>query len=448
MEETLNPYQVAQDQFDRAARYIPDLKKGLVDFFKRPDRVVQVDFPILTEEGEVENFVGFRILHNTARGPGKGGIRFHPDVTEDEVRALASWMTWKCAVVDVPFGGAKGGVVCDPKALSETDLRKVTRRYISELGDLIGPYVDIPAPDMGTNAQVMAWVYDTYAIFHPGENNLPVVTGKPLDIGGSLGRRQATAKGALYCTQWALAHNLIPELSTVKDARVAIQGFGNAGKNAALLFAEAGAQIIAVSDSSGGIFSDQGLDLDAVVNHKAECGSVVGTVDTTTISNEELLALDCDILIPAALENQICAHNVDAVKARLVVEAANGPTSPTADENLFQRGIVVLPDILANAGGVTVSYFELVQNTENQRWDEDQVDAKLKAKMEQATSAVIRTQAELNDNLEALNRELADARKKRDIPDGDLTPASLRQAAYVLAIKRVADVTLARGIWP
>jgi glutamate dehydrogenase (NAD(P)+) len=442
--EDLNPFHIAQRQFDHAADYIPELEPGLVDFLKRPDRVITVEFPIETKDGTVMNFVGHRVLHNRVRGPGKGGIRYHPDVTADEVRALASWMTWKCAVVDVPFGGAKGGVACNPKELKRSDVRKITRRYISALGDNIGPHTDIPAPDVNTNEGTMARIYDTYDMMHPGRNNLPVVTGKPVDIGGSLGRREATARGCLFSVEHALGRGLVKGLSALRGATVTVQGFGNAGAIAAELFAQAGAKIVAVSDSRGGIFNKHGIDPAAAIAHKRKTKSVVGLPDTTTLTNEEILAVECDILIPAALENQIREDNADAVRAKLIAEAANGPTTPAADRILFGKGISVLPDILANAGGVTVSYFEWVQNIENEQWDLDVVNRKLLVKMQRATDAVIDEQNRINDSLEEVN-DLRGAMKTGDTP---LDPVDLRTAAYVLAIRRVVEVTLARGIWP
>src|SRR5438552_1763358 len=284
--EDLNPYHMAGQQFDRAAAHMPELKRGLIEYLKRPGRTVIVEFPVELEDGSVRTFTGYRVLHNRVRGPGKGGIRYHPAVTLDEVRALASWMTWKCAVIDVPFGGAKGGVACNPKALSESDLRRLTRRFISDLGDLIGPHTDIPAPDLYTDARTMAWIYDTYAMMHPGLNNLPVITGKPLDMGGSQGRSAATARGCLFSTRHALAAGVVPGFDRLDEARVVIQGFGNAGATAARLFQEAGARVIAVSDSRGGVLRDEGLDLAEVIAHKARTGSVVGSPGTRTIRNE------------------------------------------------------------------------------------------------------------------------------------------------------------------
>ena len=425
--EDLNSYHIAQQQFDRAARFVPQLRNGLLDYLRRVSRLMTVEFPVEMDDGSVRTFIGYRALHSRVRGPGKGGIRYHPDVTEDEVRALASWMTWKCAVADVPFGGAKGGIVCDPKHLSQTELRKVTRRFIVELGGSIGPHTDIPAPDVNTDAVTMAWIYDTYQMMHPGENNLPVVTGKPVEMGGSLGRREATAQGALFVTSRVLARGLVPGLERLAGAKVAIQGFGNAGAIAAELFAAAGARIVGLSDSTGGVFREEGIAPAAAIAHKRRTRSVAGLAGTRPVSNEELLTVPCDILIPAALENQLHAGNAAAVRAKLVVEAANGPTTPEADRVLAGRGVPVVPDILANSGGVTVSYFEWVQNIEHEQWPLELVNEKLAARMERATDAVIDTLQEL-------------------AAEGD--PVDLRTAAYVLAIRRVAEVALSRGIWP
>ena len=442
--EDLNPYHIAQQQFDSAVRYLPSLQHGLVEFLKRPERMIILEFPIETHDGEVRNFVGYRVVHNRVRGPGKGGMRYHPDVTADEIRALASWMTWKCAVIDVPFGGAKGGVICNPKALTKDDLRKITRRFISDLGDNLGPHTDIPAPDVNTNANTMAWIYDTYEMMHRGENNLGVVTGKPVDMGGSLGRREATARGVLFATECALARGVGPGFDSVEGVSVVVQGYGNGGSVAAQLFGEAGAKIVAVSDSRGGIHDDGGLDPSQVLEHKSETGSVLGFPGAKEVSNTELLELPCDILIPAALENQIRGDNAANVKARMIVEAANGPTTPAADRILFARGIPILPDILVNAGGVTVSYYEWVQNNENEQWDEEEVNAKLHAKMNRATDAVIDKQIEINDSLEQLQAE----RKRLHLDGEPLDPVDLRTAAYTLAVNRVANVTIERGIWP
>ncbi len=446
--EDLNPYDIARTQFDLASCYLPQLPTGLVESLKCPRRILTVNFPVLTEDGEVRTFMGHRVLHSSTRGPGKGGLRYHPDVTADEICALASWMTWKCAVVDVPFGGAKGGVACDPKQLTEVDLRRITRRFIAELGDAIGPHTDIPAPDINTDAQTMAWVYDTYNAIHPGRNNLPVVTGKPLDIGGSAGRREATGRGILHVTQEILKRGIVPELNSLSDARVVVQGFGNVGFHVATLFAEAGARVIAVGDSVDGIACEEGIDLEAARKHQREVGTVVGLADTTTITKGQLLERPCDILVPAAIGGQIRRDNAPRISTRLVVEGANGPTTPEADRILAERGIPVVPDILANAGGVAVSYFEWVQNTENQQWGLDEVNRKLHTKMVAATESVLEKQKTLAHDLPEIREALLETRKRHDVPEVDLEPVTLRAAAYVLAISRVSSVALERGIWP
>ena len=438
--EDLNPFRMARRQFDRAMPYLAGMKKGLIEFLKTPIQTVSLAFPVELDDGSVQTFTGHRVLHSRVRGPGKGGIRFHPDVTVDEVRALATWMTWKCALIDVPFGGAKGGVACDPKTLPEAVLRRITRRFISDLGDNIGPHTDIPAPDMYTNAQTMAWIYDTYHVMHPGRNNLPVVTGKPTDLGGSFGRREATARGCLYAIQQMLTHGVVPGLATLDDARIVIQGFGNVGAIAAQLFGGAGAKVIAVSDSTGGIVSTSGLEVDEVIRFKNECGTVVGMPGTTTVTNSELLRLDCDILVPAALENQIRRDTAGDVRTRLVVEAANGPTTPDADDILTSGGIPVIPDTLANAGGVCVSYFEWVQNMENSQWDEDMVNRQLLRKMNRAVDAVVKRWRELQA-IPVHESPKAETGAGVQKPD-------LRTAALVLAAERVAKVALERGIWP
>ena len=426
--ENLNPYDIAQQQFDLAAQYVAELPEGMRVWLRGCTRLIKVEFPIVMDDGSVRTFAGYRAMHSRVRGPGKGGIRYHPDVNGDEVRALASWMTWKCAVANIPFGGAKGGIVCDPKQLSKEERRRLTRRFIVELGDTIGPHTDIPAPDVNTDAETMAWIYDTYDMMHPGKNNLPVVTGKPVGMGGSLGRNEATARGCLFVTQRALEQGAVPGLDTLEGARVVIQGFGNAGSIAAQLFTDAGAKVIAVSDSTGGVTCDDGVSCDAALAHKKQNGSVVGLAGTTNITNDELLQIECDVLIPAAFENQIRADNVAAVKTKLIAEATNGPTTPAADKALFERGIPVLPDILTNSGGVTVSYFEWVQNIENEHWSEDEVNAHLHRKMESATDAVLQMQLEIRDRHGAA--------------------VDLRTAAFALAIKRVASPAMTRGIWP
>ena len=426
--ENLNPYDIAQQQFDAAAQYVADLPEGLRIWLRGTVRLLKVEFPIECDDGSVKIFSGYRALHSRVRGPGKGGIRYHPEVNADEVRALASWMTWKCAVADIPFGGAKGGVICNPKQLSRNELRKVTRRFITELGDTIGPHTDIPAPDVNTDAEMMAWIYDTYDMMHPGKNNLPVVTGKPVPMGGSLGRNEATARGCLFVTRRAIEQGAVRGVNSIKGATVVIQGFGNAGSIAAILFNEAGAKVTGISDSTGGVTSDSGIDPKAALAHKKQTGSVVGLSGTKNITNEELLHLPCDILIPAAFENQIRGDNVAGIRAKVISEAANGPTTPAADAVLFERGVPIIPDILANSGGVTVSYFEWVQNIENEHWSEENVNKHLKNKMEAATDAVLQMQLEIKDR--------------------NAVSVDLRTAAFALAIKRVTAVALVRGIWP
>lgn len=437
--EDLNPFHVAQRQFDRAMPYLTGLKAGLIDFLKTPAQTVSVSFPIETD-GSVEMFTGHRVLHSRVRGPGKGGIRYHPDVTVDEIRALATWMTWKCALIDVPFGGAKGGIACDAKSMPDYVLRRITRRFIADLGDNIGPHTDIPAPDMYTNEQTMAWIYDTYHMMHPGRNNLPVVTGKPVGIGGSLGRREATARGCLFAVQQFLTHGLVPHLSNLHEARVVIQGFGNAGSIAAQLFQNAGAIVIGISDSQGGIVREDGLNIEDAHRFKKEHGTVVGLHDTKTVTNEDLLKLECDVLIPAAMENQIRIDNAAGIRAKLIAEAANGPTSPDADDILTDAGIPVIPDILANSGGVCVSYFEWVQNIENQQWDESEVNQRLHRKMISAVDAVVKRWQELRE-INVADSAVTETGAGVQSPD-------LRTAALVLAVERVSKVALERGIWP
>lgn len=439
LDEDLDPCHISERQFERAAVYVEGLKSGLVDFLKKPKHVHIMNFPIELDDGSVESFQAFRVIHNRVFGPGKGGIRYHPDVTLEEVTSLANLMTWKCALVNIPFGGAKGGIVCDPKAMSESELRRITRRFTSELFDAIGPYTDIPAPDLYTGEQTMAWIYDTYDMLHPGHNNRPVVTGKPIDLGGSHGRQEATGYGCVYATERLLSKGVIPDRSAIAGARIAIQGFGNVGTMAAKGFVNAGGKIVAVSDSQGGVHRDEGLDLDALLAFKAEHGTVVGMPDTLTITNDDLLELDCDILVPAAIGDQIRRDNADRIQARLVVEAANRPTTPAADDILKRKGIHVLPDIIANAGGVTVSYYEWVQNQANEQWDFDLIDQKMKKKVYAAV-----------DNM--FHRWQAFAVGEKATADGqpadDLTAPDFRTVALIIAIERVAKATLLRGIWP
>ena len=437
--ESFDSIDISTTQFDRAVCYIPKLKAGLIDFLKQPKRIHIVNFPVEMDDGSVLSFQGYRVLHNNVFGPGKGGIRFHPDVTMDEVVLLAKLMTWKCALVNIPFGGAKGGVACDSKLLSENELRRVTRRFTAELSDSIGPHTDIPAPDMYTDEQTMAWIFDTYDVLHPGKNNRPVVTGKPVEMGGSFGRNEATGLGVYFATERFLSKALLPDQQSVAGARVVFQGFGNVGAVAAQAFFRNGAKIIAVSDSHGGIFSEDGLDPETVLAFKRQNGTVVGMADTMTITNEELLELNCDILVPAAMGNQIHAGNADRVSAKVVIEGANGPTTPAADAILHQKGVHVLPDIVANAGGVTVSYFEWVQNLANQQWDIDEINDRLKRRMMKTVDTVFeRWQGFVvgEDKPSAV-----DAPVNNDKPD-------FRCIALSMAIERVARATLLRGIWP
>jgi glutamate dehydrogenase (NAD(P)+) len=433
--ESLDLFVNATQQFERALTWVDGLKEGVINFLINPKRTLHVRFPVNMDDGSTRTFHGFRVLHSDVRGPGKGGIRYHPDVTEAEVSALAAFMTWKTAVVDIPYGGGKGGVICEPKKLSRRELRHITRRFVAELGDAIGPHTDIPAPDVYTNAQTMAWIYDTYDRMHPGGNNLAVVTGKPLDIGGSVGRDEATARGCWNATEQLLRRGAVPGLHTLDGARVAVQGYGNAGSVAAKIFHDAGARIVAVSDSRGGIASEDGLDPRAVLEHKRETGSVVGFADAKAIGNAEVLASDCDILIPAALECQVTQANARDVKAKLVVEAANGPLTSVADQVLHKMGVVVLPDILANAGGVVVSYFEWVQNLQNQKWSLDKVERLLNERMCRAVDDTVDRCDDLKDRYE--NGFNADA-----------SGPTLRDAALANAISRIATVIVQRDIWP
>lgn len=438
--ENLDPITCSEQQFDSAVHYVRELKKGLIEFLKKPKRITTVNFPVEMDDGSVQSFVGYRVMHNRVFGPGKGGIRYHPDVTMEEVVALAKLMTWKCALVNIPFGGAKGGVVCNTKALSDSELRHITRRFTAELADNIGPHTDIPAPDLYTDEQTMAWIFDTYDMLHPGENNRPVVTGKPLDMGGSFGRHEATGNGVYFSSERFLSKALIPELQTPAGARVVIQGFGNVGSIAAQAFFRNGAKIIAVSDSKGGVYRENGFDPDDLVAYKQAHGSIVGMPDTMTITNEEMLELECDILIPAALSNQINSDNARKINAQIVVEAANNPTTPKADEILAERGIYLLPDIIANAGGVTVSYFEWVQNQVNQQWDVEEVNTRLQQRMYKVMDDVFSRWQGFVVGEQQPSADRTD--------EANCAKPSFRCIALSIAIERVARATLMRGIWP
>ena len=414
--EAPNIWAVAQQQFDEAAEKL-NLDAGLRRVLRVPKRELTVHFPVTMDDGHVEVFTGYRVQHNLSRGPAKGGIRYHQDVTLDEVRALAMWMTWKCSVVNIPYGGGKGGVIVDPKQLSIRELEGLTRRFATEISPLIGPDRDIPAPDVNTNAQTMAWIMDTYSM-HNGYTISGVVTGKPIAVGGSLGRNEATARGTVFTLLQASKVLNLP----IEGAKVVIQGFGNAGSIACQLVCAEGATVVAVSDSSGGIYNPQGLDPSTLNSWKAEHGTVVGFPGADDVSNEELLTLPCDILIPAALENQISARVAEKIQAKVVAEAANGPTTPDADDVLYDRGIFMIPDILCNAGGVTVSYFEWVQDMQSFFWTESRINESLKEIMDRAFEAVYQM--------------------------SELHEVHMRTAAYMLAVSRVAEATTLRGLYP
>jgi len=412
VEETLNPYQIAQQQIDTAAAHL-QLPKHVTDILKQPKRVLSVNFSVRMDDGSIRVFEGYRSQHNDAIGPTKGGIRFHPDVTLDEVKALSMWMSFKCGVVGLPYGGGKGGVICDPHLLSKGELERVSRAFMEAIADFVGPDKDIPAPDVYTTPQIMGWMMDTYSRLK-GVNSPGVITGKPLILGGSQGRNEATAQGCVYTILAALQDKNIP----IETATAAIQGYGNAGRIAARLLSEAGIKVVAVSDSRGGIYDPNGLDIEQISILK-DTTSIREYGEKYYISNEDLLELDVDVLVPAALENVITAKNADRIKAKIVAEAANGPTTPEADRVLWSHGITVIPDVLANAGGVTVSYFEWVQNLANYYWSEAEVLGKLETNMILSYVAV---------------RDLA---KEHD--------TDLRTAAYMISIKRIAAAMEARG---
>jgi glutamate dehydrogenase (NAD(P)+) len=414
--EAQNPFEQAQAQFDHGAELLglPDEVRTMLRW---PLREFRFQIPVRMDDGRTEVYFGFRVQHSDARGPAKGGIRFHPNETLDTVRALAMWMTWKCAVVKIPYGGAKGGVAVDPKKLSARELENLTRRYATEIALLIGPQQDIPAPDMGTDARVMAWIMDTYSM-HRGYSVAGVVTGKPLSIGGTLGRLEATGRGLLYIAQEASRQGL----TRLAGASVAIQGFGNVGGVAARLLAAEGCRVVAMSDSSGGVYNERGLDVEALHRFRQEGGKLAQAPGGDHLSNEELLCLPADILIPAAMEGQISAANASQVRAKIILEGANGPLTPEADSILAEGGIVVIPDILANAGGVVVSYFEWVQDIQSFFWEEDEINERLRRVMVRAFADV---------------KGLADERG-----------VTLREAATMLGVQRVAEATLVRGIYP
>ncbi len=410
------PYEIALAQFDKAAAHL-SLSDGMREVLRRPKRELAVNFPVHMDDGSVRVFTGYRVHHSATRGPTKGGIRYHPAVTLDEVRALAMWMTWKCAVVGIPYGGAKGGVICNPKEMSRGELERLTRRYATEIAVLMSPEGDIPAPDVNTNPQVMAWIMDTYSM-HRGYTTPAVVTGKPVEVGGSLGRTEATGRGLMFVAREALKRKGIP----IEGATAAVQGFGNVGSITAYLLQGKGCHIVAVSDSQGGIYNPKGFDARDVLRYKQEAGTVLGYPGTDRVTNEELLELECDVLVPSALEKVITGANAARIKAKVIAEGANGPTTPEADDILYDKGVLVVPDVLANAGGVTVSYFEWVQGLQYFFWREPEVNVQLREVMARSFEDVLRIAEE----------------KKVD----------MRVAAYILAIDRVAKATEIRGIYP
>ena len=410
-----NPFEAMMSRFDFAAEKL-SLDPGLYKILRHPEKQIIVSVPVLRDSGEVDVYTGYRVLYNTSRGPAKGGIRFDMNVSLDEVTALAAWMTWKCAVVNIPFGGAKGGVICDPTAMSAGELERMTRRYTSAIIETLGPDSDVPAPDVNTNERVMAWIMDTYSM-HKLHTVTAVVTGKPVSMGGSLGRREATGRGCMFSTREALKRLGMP----MKGARIAVQGFGNVGSVAAQLLTEQGANIVAVSDKSGGIYNAAGLDLADVMKWVKEKRLLGGYPKAEAVTNAQLLTLPCDVLLPAALENVITSKNAKDIQARVVVEGANGPTTANADRILEEKGIFVVPDILANAGGVTVSYFEWVQDRGGYFWDEDTVNQRLERIMTQSFDEVV-GMAERHG-------------------------VSNRIGAYMLAIERVAEVHRLRGLY-
>jgi glutamate dehydrogenase (NAD(P)+) len=410
-------YSVAQEQLTRVAK-VMDLDGDMVEYLRMPRRELIVHFPVVMDDESIRMFTGFRVHHNTTLGPTKGGIRYHPDVDLDECRALAMWMSWKCALMNLPYGGAKGGVIVDPKALSQDELRRLTRRYATEITPFIGPEIDIPAPDVGTNAQIMAWIMDTYSM-HKGYSVPAVITGKPMGVGGTVGREYATGLGVTYVTRAMLKRKLG---KNIEDATVAVQGFGNVGSWTARTMHERGARVVAVSDVHGGVYHPLGLDPRHLRAFADQNGTVMGYPGADTLTNEELLELDVDILVPAALEGQITAENADLIRARVIAEGANGPTTPEADEILNDKGIMVIPDILCNAGGVVVSYFEWVQDLQAFFWDEGEIRHQMERK--------------LLDNLdEVLSVTL-------------LKDQDLRTAAYTIAIGRIIQAVKLRGIYP
>ena len=415
LDQEINPWEAQSARFDFAARKL-NLDEGLWKLLRSPAREIIVHFPVAMDDGRIEMFTGFRVQHNIARGPAKGGIRYATDVTLDEVRALASWMTWKCAVVNIPFGGAKGGVICDPHKMSKSELERMTRRYTSEIIDFIGPEKDVPAPDVNTNEQTMAWIMDTYSM-HMGHTVTSVVTGKPLNVGGSRGRTEATGRGVRVACNESLRYLGMP----VEGCRVIIQGFGNVGSNAARLMMEQGYKIVGIAEKDGGLYNPNGIDIHQLAEYKYRNNSILGFTEAEAMPSEELIVSECEILIPAATENVITSRNADKIKAKIVVEGANGPTTAVADEILADKRIFIVPDILANSGGVTASYFEWVQDRQGYFWKESQVNERLEQILRDSFDDVVRY-AEAH----AVNNRIA---------------------AYMLAIDRVAVTIRQRGIY-
>jgi glutamate dehydrogenase (NAD(P)+) len=417
LNEKINPFEVALKQLEEASKIL-NIDKGILQILANPKRILTVSIPTKMDDGSIRVFTGFRSQHNDARGPCKGGIRYHPNVSLDEVKALSMWMTWKCAIANIPYGGGKGGIICNPKQMSENELERMTRRFAYLIADIIGPYKDIPAPDVYTGGKEMAWIMDTYSALKGNYVQPEVITGKPIAIGGSLGRNEATGRGLAYTVRDAAKKLNID----MKQATIVVQGFGNAGQFASKLVGDQGAKMIAASDSQGAIINNDGIDVDALMTFKKENGTIAGFENAKSISNEELLETECTILIPAALENQITGSNANKIKTKIIAEAANGPTTPEADEILFKKDILVIPDVLANGGGVTVSYFEWLQNLRREYWTEEEVNNRLDTNITKSFHDVYETHEKYN--------------------------VDMRKAATLLAINRVADAINIRGLWP
>jgi glutamate dehydrogenase/leucine dehydrogenase len=417
LNEKINPFEVALKQLEEASKIL-NLEKGMLEILSNPKRILTVSIPTRMDDDTIKVFTGFRSQHNDARGPHKGGIRYHPDVTLDEVKALSMWMTWKCAIANIPYGGGKGGIICNPKQMSENELERMTRRFAYLIADIIGPYKDIPAPDVYTGGKEMAWIMDTYSALKGNYVQPEVITGKPLAIGGSLGRTEATGRGLAYTVREAAKKRNMD----MKQATFVVQGFGNAGQFSSKLVEEQGAKMIAASDSQGAIINTNGISVDELMKFKIETGSIVGFGDAKSITNDELLETECTILIPAALENQITKNNVDKIKTQIIAEAANGPTTPEADDILYKKNILVIPDVLANGGGVTVSYFEWLQNLRREYWTEEEVNNRL------------------DMNITKSFFDVYDTHEKYKV--------DMRKAATLLAVQRVVEAINIRGLWP